>query len=250
MKLLTIKLDKRQSLSLEEQFVIGFSNALNDSLLTAESFLPSPFEMAKTYSLRKEFVEELYQKYISEGKIEFTQQRFIKSRKMQTRLNTNHNYSSLSEIANDLGLKLSFEVKSISKISAFDILKSLNFNLTETYLKMERLNFFNDAKGAWLTLYIQDSLIDTDQDYLSHPFKLSNRLDEILSDNGYQTHRYMSIIKPNKAIQSALDIHEDNPVLMHYSYIVNENQEVMVAIEFSTHHEAFFAFESNPYPNE
>ena len=115
---------------------------------------------------------------------------------------------------------------------------------------MERLNYFNDVKGAWLTFYIQDTLIDMNQDYLSHPLNLSNRLDEILTDNSYQTHRYMSIIKPSKDIQNALDIHEDNPVLMHYTYVVNENQEVMAAIEFITHHEAFFAFESTPYPND
>lgn len=239
-----IRLDKRQKISIEEQFRSGFINYLLSSTLPPNSNIPSPKTLAADYEIDVDYILNLFEELINEGKLEKQNQKFFKSNNFNLTLKNQDQYFSMKKTTDALGLDFYYEYKGIKEVKTFNVIRPFYDQLKGPYINVERQYYINNQANSWMSLYIQKSLLDEDINEIlkkMEPTQLVRSL--TLNKNGIKYKRCVTIIQPNEVMQKNLGILKNIPVISNSTYFLNEFNEVIIYYIFYSSSESFYVFE-------
>ncbi len=237
------KIDHRKKLSIEDQFRNGLRNFLVAQKHAQNLLIPTPVLMAELLGVENEVAKLVYDEFIQLNLIEVKDDLYYKVEPYRVIYENETQDVSLTKLAKKMGLESHFEILSREWVVQFDLLDIDDLYLKGRYLKVRRLNYFDDEKEAILIAYIHESLINDEvlKNIESNGF--ANIMDALIKNKKYHRRRVLSIIEASLDVYENLDLDKGMPIIFSHQTVEDEKNALLFYLDFYTAHEAFLTLE-------
>lgn len=242
-----LKIDRRRKLGLEEQFKNSFKNYLSTQKHTQNSLIPSPLLMAELLDVSIDVADKVYLEFINENLIELRNDLYYKVEPFNVIFENETQDLSLTKLAKKIGLKTQFEILSREWVVKFKLLEIDDTYLKGRYLKVKRLNYFNNEKEAFLVAYIHESLLNESNLNEIETNGFSTIMNQLMIEENTRR-RVLSIIEADAEVYEILECESDTPITFSHQTVINSKGALLFYLDFYTAHEAFLTLEKVDIP--